>query len=123
MDIKSLVEQVIRQKMTELRSLPQFSEELLLKQVSEALAQQGIPLQDASLVLNTTPSEKQTSSLAVVIGSDHGGFDLKKVLVEFLTSQKYEMVDVGTASADPVDYPDFAQKVAELISQGKYYRE
>lgn len=123
MNIKSLVEQIIRQKMVELRHLPQFSEELLLKQVSEALTQQGIPLQENTPKPSSEISaEKSINTSSLVIGSDHGGFDLKKVLIEFLTAQKYEVFDAGTISNDPVDYPDFAQKVAELVSQGKYTR-
>lgn len=52
--------------------------------------------------------------MKIVIGSDHAGYDLKQWLKEQLKS--FEFDDVGTFSAESVDYPDFAHKVAEVIS-------
>ena len=57
--------------------------------------------------------------MRVVIGSDHAGFDLKKGLVEYLCRMGYEVLDVGTDSTEPVDYPDFAKAVGEVINQGR----
>lgn len=51
----------------------------------------------------------------VVIAADHGGFDLKSALVPELRALGHEVVDFGTMSRDAVDYPDFAEKVAEAI--------
>lgn len=47
----------------------------------------------------------------IAIGSDHAGFELKGVLADYLRELGYGVVDVGTHSTDPVDYPDFAQAV------------
>jgi len=55
----------------------------------------------------------------IAIGSDHAGFELKGVLAKFLTELGHEVVDVGTYSTDPVDYPDFAQAVGEAILDGR----
>lgn len=51
---------------------------------------------------------------AIVIGSDHAGFPLKETLKKFL-AETYRVIDVGTYSEEPVDYPDFAEKVGEAI--------
>jgi RpiB/LacA/LacB family sugar-phosphate isomerase len=56
--------------------------------------------------------------MKVVVGSDHAGFDLKQNLVPYLREQGHEVVDVGTSSAEPVDYPDYALAVAEAVRNG-----
>jgi ribose 5-phosphate isomerase B len=53
----------------------------------------------------------------IAIGSDHGGFDLKKMLVPYLKSKNLDVVDVGTFSEAPVDYPDTSYKVARMVSR------
>ena len=55
----------------------------------------------------------------IVIASDHGGFDLKKKLIDALIQRGYEVLDKGTDSADhSVNYPDYAKAVAEAIHDG-----
>ncbi len=49
--------------------------------------------------------------MRVIIASDHAGFQLKQILCEFLEKQNYEVIDLGTDSETPVDYPDFAEKL------------
>jgi len=51
----------------------------------------------------------------IVIGSDHAGFQLKAMLKQRL-SPTYDVIDVGTGSEDPVDYPDFAALVGQAIN-------
>jgi len=51
----------------------------------------------------------------IVIGSDHGGFELKKVLMSYLKGLGYEVSDFGCYSPDPVDYPDIAFLVAQTV--------
>ena len=52
----------------------------------------------------------------VIIGSDHGGFEQKKVLKEWLESEDYQVEDVGAHQLDPNDdYPQFAFGVAERV--------
>ena len=58
----------------------------------------------------------------IIIGSDHGGFALKKKIITFLQNKGYEVFDVGTYSKEPCDYPDIACKVAENVSHGSYSR-
>lgn len=55
----------------------------------------------------------------IVIGSDHGGFDLKTDLIAFLAELGHTPIDFGTHSADPVDYPDYAFLVAAAVAKGE----
>jgi ribose 5-phosphate isomerase B len=60
--------------------------------------------------------------MKVVLASDHRGYKLKGSLKKFLEERKMEFLDVGTFSADSVDYPDFAMLAAEKVSHGDYDR-
>lgn len=56
--------------------------------------------------------------MKIAIAADHGGFELKDSTVEYIKSLGNEVMDLGTNSADSVDYPDYAKKVCEEIQQG-----
>lgn len=56
----------------------------------------------------------------IVIGSDHAGFELKNKICQHLKKQGIDAVDIGPQSADSVDYPDFAEKVARSVSEGRF---
>lgn len=56
--------------------------------------------------------------MQVVIGSDHGGFELKQVLKDHLTKKGYEVLDIGCFDTNSVDYPDIAKKAAEEVALG-----
>ena len=58
----------------------------------------------------------------IAIGSDHGGFELKEYLKNYLENQDYKLVDYGCFSTESVDYPDIAHPIAEAVSNGKYER-
>ncbi len=53
--------------------------------------------------------------MKIGIGSDHGGFELKESIKEYLKQEGIEYVDYGTNSTESVDYPDFGKKVAEAV--------
>ncbi|MBI1739115.1 MAG: ribose 5-phosphate isomerase B [Acidobacteria bacterium] len=55
----------------------------------------------------------------IAIGADHAGFHAKETIKKFLAAQGYEIDDVGTASEESVDYPDFARQVAERVAAGR----
>ncbi len=55
----------------------------------------------------------------IVIGSDHGGLELKSAVLQLLAERGLEPLDMGTANGDSVDYPDFAEKVALAVSRGE----
>lgn len=57
--------------------------------------------------------------MKIIIGADHGGYDLKVVIREFLKDKGFEVVDVGTESLISCDYPDIARKlVKEVLKEG-----
>ena len=58
----------------------------------------------------------------VWIGSDHGGYDLKKEFVRYLIEHAYAVHDVGTNSAEIVRYPQYAVRVAAEVSAGRIWR-
>ena len=49
--------------------------------------------------------------MKIAVGSDHGGFEFKKLIIDFLHGIGQDVDDVGCYSTDSVDYPDFADKV------------
>jgi ribose 5-phosphate isomerase B len=60
--------------------------------------------------------------MRIAIGADHGGYELKEQIAEFLSRQGYAFEDLGTHTLDSVDYPDFAVKVAEAVASGAFER-
>ena len=54
-----------------------------------------------------------------VIGSDHGGLELKEAVKAVLASRGMNVTDFGTDNCGSVDYPDFAEKVAGAVSRGE----
>ena len=57
--------------------------------------------------------------MKVAIGCDHGGIDLKNIVVSVLAELGHEADDQGCNSTDSVDYPDFAKSVSALVKEGK----
>src|SRR5438046_1649355 len=60
--------------------------------------------------------------MKVSIGADHAGFPLKQEVAAHLREQGHEVIDLGTNSTDPVDYPDFAEAVGKSILDGTVKR-
>ncbi|MBE6463033.1 MAG: ribose 5-phosphate isomerase B [Alphaproteobacteria bacterium] len=53
--------------------------------------------------------------MKIAIASDHGGVDLKEIISNFLKNKNFEVVDLGTNDTTSVDYPIFADKLADNI--------
>ena len=67
----------------------------------------------------------ETSSPAkwnLVVGCDHAGFPLKGPVIQLLRSWGHAVKDIGTYSADPVDFPDIARKLAGELRSGRSQR-
>ena len=64
-------------------------------------------------------SERRGSSKiqSIAIGADHGGFEFKNQLKDFLTEKGFRVLDFGTNSTDAVDYPDLAHAVAKAVGE------
>ena len=56
--------------------------------------------------------------MKIAIGCDHTGVAMKRALLESVLSD-HTVLDVGTDSEKPVDYPDFAKKVARAVASGE----
>jgi len=99
-DLKKIVDEVVSSLMREMPS-----------QITAAASQAKV-----------LPGSPTSSEKTVAIGADHGGFTLKETLKSFLEDNDYSVIDCGTNSQDSVDYPDFAQKVAEQVASGAAWR-
>lgn len=58
-------------------------------------------------------------AMKIAIGADHRGVKYKQTIKEMLQSEGIEVEDFGTDSEDSVDYPDYAQKVAQEVGKGQ----
>ena len=62
------------------------------------------------------------NKLNIAIGSDHGGFELKQVVISFLEKENYNFKDFGVYDNVSVDYPVIAKEVANQVASGNYQR-
>lgn len=60
--------------------------------------------------------------MQIIIGSDHAGFEMKTKLFTRLHEMGFEVIDVGSHNALPVDYPDYAEAVGLALRSGKASR-
>src|SRR5207249_10516651 len=60
--------------------------------------------------------------MRIAIGSDHAGFALKEDLAAYLRELRHQVLDVGTHSTVPVDYPDYAEAVGNAVLDGRAER-
>lgn len=61
--------------------------------------------------------------MRIIIGCDHGGFELKESIRRFLSNDvRTDLYDAGTFSAEPVDYPDIGALVAEQVRRSSFDR-
>lgn len=60
--------------------------------------------------------------MIIALGSDHAGFELKQDLLAQVRELGHEVLDCGTDSCAPVDYPDFARKIGEAVASGQAQR-
>lgn len=58
----------------------------------------------------------------VAVAADHGGYELKAALLPELKALGFEVLDLGTNSTDAVDYPNFANAVADALGNGRAQR-
>ena len=56
--------------------------------------------------------------MRIAIGADHAGFEMKRELGPYMVGLGHEVIDLGTDSPAPVDYPDISQAVAEAVRGG-----
>ena len=60
--------------------------------------------------------------MRIAIGSDHGGFAYKQMLIPLLLEWGHEVMDFGTYNTDPVDYPDYIYYLGKSVSEKEFDR-
>ena len=60
--------------------------------------------------------------MKIAIACDHAGFPLKEMVIATVKAAGHEVLDLGTDSTEPVDYPDYAEKLGRAIQDGKAER-
>ncbi len=68
-------------------------------------------------VITTAPADR-----TVALGADHGGFGLEEALKPIFEEYHLQIVDVGVSDEKPADYPDIAEKTAQIITSGQATR-
>lgn len=58
--------------------------------------------------------------MKIAIGCDHGGFNLKKDIIEYLKKNNFDFKDYGTFNNESVDYPDYALTVSEAVAKKEF---
>lgn len=70
---------------------------------------------ESNVFLPEDPTTLERKKKMIVVGSDHGGYELKEAIKKHLEELKLDYVDVGCHSPESVDYPDIAYKGAKEI--------
>ena len=60
--------------------------------------------------------------MKIAVACDHGGLQLMRALVRYLTSKGHEVIDFGTDTEESCDYPDYALPAAEAVAAGRCER-
>jgi ribose 5-phosphate isomerase B len=60
--------------------------------------------------------------MKIAVGFDHAGFPLKRIVLETVRAAGHEAIDLGTNSTEPVDFPDYSEKVGRAVQSGEAER-
>lgn len=60
--------------------------------------------------------------MKIAVGFDHAGFPLKETVLDTIREAGHEPIDMGTNSAEPVDFPDYSEKVGRAVQGGEAER-
>jgi ribose 5-phosphate isomerase B len=56
--------------------------------------------------------------MRIAVACDHAGFPLKKIILDTVLADGHQPIDLGTNNNNPVDFPDYSQKLGEAIQKG-----
>ncbi len=60
--------------------------------------------------------------MKIALAADHGGYDLKEEIKNYLWDEGHEVVDLGTDSCESVDYPEYGRRCSEAVVNGEVER-
>src|ERR1039457_3043513 len=80
---------------------------------------QSIELEGES---NSSMVKSKVPHMRIAIAADHAGFALKEKLLPRLAEEGHDVADFGTHTAEPCDYPDFAERVSHEVVEGRAER-
>ena len=60
------------------------------------------------------------NNVVIALASDHAGFSRKQAIIGYFTEKGIKFMDLGCYSDESCDYPDFAHKIADAISNGEF---
>ena len=116
-------EEEIRQAAKDKNNIPVDKQSVITPSARDLAKELGVTFLDikdsasspnyTAQVLNNWPFQK------IAIASDHGGFYLKEELKTFLRDKEFKVFDLGPANNNACDYPDYAIKVAQNVSERK----
>lgn len=89
---------------------------LLMPAAEDRMLRLGVRIESAERPGQDLPRTR--GKAVVALAADHGGFELKESIRGHLESLGYLVLDFGTRSKNPVDYPDFAHRVARAVAEG-----
>ena len=109
-----------------LKVLPILKGAVITPLARDVMREKGITLEVVNPSERTpasaeSPASSNPNSNLIALGADHGGYELKETIKQFLTEKRLPVKDFGTSSPEPVDYPDFALQVAESVASGTCY--
>lgn len=93
---------------------------ILTPSAKDLIIKEKIEIVTSFLKKSESNQSISTNSIkTIAIGSDHTGYKVKSELIKFLSSQGYQIIDVGTNSEQSCDYPDFAYAVAYAVKNNQ----
>jgi ribose 5-phosphate isomerase B len=81
-----------------------------------------IPGVNPTVVAAGAPGIDAAGRKVVAIAADHGGYEMKEKLEQYLKDWGYAVIDLGTTNTDAVDYPDYAEAAAVAVASGRAWR-
>lgn len=101
------------------RVLPSGKDYVYTPLALDRIKQLGISIGEKTNVEQKSEQKPGFSGMKVIIGGDHTGYQLRKVVIGYLQSKGITIIDAGSFSVDNCDYPDFAKAVAISVQKGE----
>jgi len=119
-----ITEAAVREAAAAGRALEIPAGSIITPAARDAAEQLGVMLTHETRTPGASSASRASSasSSIIALGADHGGYLMKEALKPLLAEMGFEVLDLGTGSAEPVDYPDYAAAVAIKVAEGTAWR-